>query len=192
MSDQKYSFVVVAYEGKDTCIEALETLHELSKKHEIKVKDAVALYKTESGKIKLHPKNDVTAKKGGLTGATAGLIFGLIMGVPLLGIAVGATTGALAGNISGVEKEVKHALEQELGANHSAICVLVKYAHWNAVREEMARHHGRVLISDLTEEAAAELELLAADHAVATAVEQELGDLELDDLETEDVQEEEG
>lgn len=174
MSDQKYSFVVVAYEGKDTCIEALETLHELSKEHEIKVGDAVALYKTESGKIKLHPKNDLTAKKGGLTGATAGLIIGMIMGGPILGMAVGAATGALAGNISGVEKDVKHVLEKELQVNNSVICVLVKYAHWGMVREEMARYNGRVIISDLTDEAAAELEQLAANSAVAAAVEQEL------------------
>lgn len=186
MSDQKFSFVVVAYEGKDTGIEALETLHELSKRHEIKARDAVVLYKTENGKLKLHPKNDMTAKKGGLTGGTAGLIIGMIMGGPLVGMAVGAATGALAGNISGLEKEVKEVLEQGLLPDQSALCVLVKYAHWDVVRGEMARHNGRILMSDLTEEATAALELLAADSAVATAVSQELSEQETDNTQNQE------
>lgn len=189
MSDQKHSFVVVAYEGKDTGIAALETLHELSKRHEVKVRDAVVLYKTESGKLKLHPDNDMTAKKGGLTGGTAGLIIGLIMGGPIVGMAVGAATGAWAGNISGVEKEVKQTLDEELLPDQSALCVLVKYAHWDVVRGEMARHNGRVVLSELTEEAAVALELLAADNAVATAVSQELSKPE---TETENTQDQEG
>lgn len=186
MSDQKYSFIVVAYEGKDTGVEAMETLHELGKQHEIKVRDAVVVYKNHKGKIKLHPKNDLTAKKGGLTGATAGLIIGFAMGGPALGAAVGAATGAVAGNISGIEKEVKHLLEDTLQEEDSALCVLVKYAHWQVVREEMARYHGHVVVSELNEEAAAAFEEMADQEEVAQAVAEELKDTENDAEDNED------
>ncbi|NJN55628.1 MAG: DUF1269 domain-containing protein, partial [Anaerolineae bacterium] len=85
-------------------------------------------------------------------------------------------------NISGVQKEVKQTLDEELLPDQSALCVLVKYAHWDVVREEMAQYNGRIVLSDLTEEATAALELLAADNAVATAVSQELGEPETDTI----------
>jgi len=174
MSEPKHSFIVVAYEGHNTAIAALETLHELAKHHEIKIRDAVVVYKDEKGKIKLHPKNDMTATKGGVTGMTAGLIIGTILGGPLLGAAVGAATGAIVGNISGLDKDVRHLLEEKLGVDDSALCALVKYAHWDAVRQEMARFHGQIITTELKEEDVVAFELLAEKPEVATAVTQVL------------------
>ena len=60
----KYSFIVVKYPQKDTAEAALETVMGLAKEKVVKLRDAVAITKTEKGKIKLHQTKDDPASKG--------------------------------------------------------------------------------------------------------------------------------
>ena len=69
MSDkEKYHFVVVKYPQADTGQEALGAVKVLAKDKVVKLKDAVAITKTEKGKIKLHQTKDDPAGKGLLKG----------------------------------------------------------------------------------------------------------------------------
>jgi len=69
MSDknEKYSFIVVKYPQKETGEAALAAVQALAKEKIVKLKDAVAITKTEKGKIKIHQTKDDTAGKGFLT-----------------------------------------------------------------------------------------------------------------------------
>jgi uncharacterized membrane protein len=65
---EKYSFLVIKYPKADTAMAALAVLKELSRDKVVKLRDAVALTKTEKGKIKLHqPKDDsIEGKEGAM------------------------------------------------------------------------------------------------------------------------------
>ena len=59
MSDQeKYSFIVVKYAGAETGRAALDAVQVMAKEGKVKLKDAVAINKTEKGKIKLYQTKD--------------------------------------------------------------------------------------------------------------------------------------
>ena len=68
---EKYSFIVVKYPQKETAEAALAAVVGLSKEKVVKLKDAVAITKTEKGKIKLHQTKDDPAGKGLYTASTA-------------------------------------------------------------------------------------------------------------------------
>lgn len=130
MSDktENYSFIVVKYQGVDTADAALDEIKALSKAKTVKLKDAVAMTKTEKGKIKLHQTKDDSAGKGFLKGGALGIIFGL-----LFGGAGWVVAGAVAGTAVGMfDKGLNDKLVKGLGADmttkESALAVLIKEA----------------------------------------------------------------
>ncbi len=76
---EKYSFIVVKYPQKETGGAALPVVKELAKEKIVKLKDAVAITKTEKGKIKLQQTKDDPASKGFLKGGVIGIIFAVLL-----------------------------------------------------------------------------------------------------------------
>ncbi len=79
---EKYSFIVVKYPKKETAGEALQAVLGLAKEKIVKLRDAVAITKTDKGKIKLHQTKDDPTSKGLLKGGAIGVIFALLFGPP--------------------------------------------------------------------------------------------------------------
>jgi uncharacterized membrane protein len=160
---EKYSFIVVKYPIKETGEAALQAVKELAKEKVVKLKDAVAITKTEKGKIKLHQTKDDPASKGFLKGGVIGIIFAVLFGGAAW-IAVGALVGTA---FSMFDRGIKNKLLKELGENmtadESALAVLVEEADWAVVKERMAAHNfqGEVVVSEIVEEHLAEVEKLA-------------------------------
>ncbi len=114
MSDKdKYSFIVVKYPAQATADEALQVVLGLAKEKVVKLRDAVAITKTEKGKIKLHQTKDDTAKKGFIKGGGIGVLFALLFG-PVGWVAAGA---ALGGAFAMFDRGIKNKLLKELGEN---------------------------------------------------------------------------
>jgi len=159
---EKYSFIVVKYPKKETGEAALEAVKGLAKEKIVKLKDAVAITKTEKGKIKLHQTKDDPASKGFLKGGVIGIIFAVLFGGAAW-IAVGALLGTA---FSMFDRGIKNKLLKELGENmttdESALAVLVEEADWDTVKERMAAHNfqGEVVVSEIVEEHLAEVEKL--------------------------------
>jgi uncharacterized membrane protein len=86
---EKYSFIVVKYPQKETAEAALAVALTLAKERVVKLKDAVAITKTEKGKIKLHQTEDDQAGKGFLKGGLVGVLLTVLLG-PAAWIAAGA------------------------------------------------------------------------------------------------------
>jgi uncharacterized membrane protein len=166
---EKTSFVVISYSGWHTASDALSALKSLSKEGEITIRDAVAVFKDEDGKIRLYEGGGKTLKKGAIAGGAAGLLVGvLLLGWPLVGLAIGAAAAAATGGISTLDKDVKKHLAEELQPYDSALCLLVSEVNWPVVLEKMQSQHfgGKVVSADLSEETAAAFEQLAQDDEV--------------------------
>jgi uncharacterized membrane protein len=184
VSDKKYSFVVVKYPQKDTAEAALEAVKQLAKEKVVELKDAVAITKSEKGKIKLHQTKDDPAGKGFLKGGVIGVIFAILFGAAGW-IAAGALLGtAFAIFDRGIKNDLLKELGEEMTPDESALAVLIKEADWATLKSRMQAldFQGETVISELVDEHLAEVEKLADNAEVVEAVPDEV---DLDESESE-------
>ncbi len=172
----KYSFLVIKYPKADTAMEALAVLKELAGDKVVKLKDAVAVTKTEKGKIKLHQTKDDSPGKGFIKGGFIGILFAALFG-PAGWIVLGATAGAaLASFDRGVKNKLLKELGQSMSASESAVAILVEHADWPTAVERMKSHNfgGQVVIEEIVAEDLEEVEKLLEDPKTVAAVPEEL------------------
>ena len=172
---EKYNFIVVKYPGADTAEAALGTVLELAKEKVVKLKDAVAITKTEKGKIKLHQTKDDPAGKGFLKGGLIGLLFALLFG-PAGWIVAGAALGtAFAMFDRGIKNKLLKELGEEMTSDESALAVLIVEADWDTFQARMnAKYTGEVVVRQMVEQHLDEAEELVENEAVAETVPEEL------------------
>jgi uncharacterized membrane protein len=181
---EKYNFVVVKYPQADTAEAALAAVRKMEKEKVVKLKDAVAITKTEKGKIKLHQTKDDTAGKGFLKGGLIGLVFAVLFG-PAGWVVAGAALGTA---FAMFDRGIKNKLLKELGENmtsdESALAVLVVEADWDTLNSRMdAKFSGEVIVSELVDEHLDKAEELVENEDVAETVPDELELPEADDSE---------
>jgi uncharacterized membrane protein len=173
---EKYSFIVVKYPKKETSEAALAAVTKLAKEKVVKLKDAVAITKTEKGKIKLHQTKDDPAGKGFLKGGVIGIIFAVLFG-PAGWIAAGALLGTA---FAIFDRGIKNKLLKELGdgmtSDESALAVLIEEADWGTLRDRMAAENfeGETIVTEVVDEHLAEVEKLADDSEKVEAVPEEI------------------
>ncbi|MGD9091514.1 MAG: DUF1269 domain-containing protein [Anaerolineales bacterium] len=175
MSD-KYSFIVVKYPQKDTADTALEEVMQLAKEKVVKLKDAVAITKTEKGKIKLHQTKDDPASKGFLKGGVIGIIFAVLFGAAGW-IAAGALLGtAFALFDRGIKNDLLKELGEEMTSDESALAVLVEQADWATLKQRMdvSGFQGEAVITEIVDEHLEEVEKLVDNPEVVEAVPDEV------------------
>jgi uncharacterized membrane protein len=172
----KYSFIVVKYPQKDTADAALKAVLGLAKEKVVKLRDAVAITKTEKGKLKLHQTKDDPTSKGLLKGGGIGVIFALLFG-PAGWIVAGAAAG---GALATFDRGIKNKLLKELGENmtpeESAMAVLVEEADWEKALGRMAdkKLQGQVIVQEMVAEHLAAIEKLVDVPPTTEAVPEEL------------------
>ncbi len=171
----KYSFIVLKYPQPDTAEAALAVVRKLEKEKVVKLKDAVAITKTEKGKIKLHQTKDDPAGKGFLKGGLIGLIFAVLFG-PAGWVVAGA---ALGGAFAMFDRGVKNKLLRELGENmtpeDSALAVLILEADQDTLNARMdAKFSGEVIVSEIVDEHLDKAEELVENQEVVETVPEEL------------------
>ena len=173
---EKYSFIVVKYPQKETGEAALATVVGLAKEKVVKLKDSVAITKTEKGKIKLHQTKDDPAGKGFLKGGLIGVLFAILFG-PAGWIVAGAALGTA---FSMFDRGIKNKLLKELGddmsTEESALAVLIEEADWETLRDRMAANDfkGEVVVSQIVEDHLDEVEKLTEDPEKVEAVPEEM------------------
>ena len=141
----------------------------------VKLKDAVAITKTEKGKIKLHQTKDDPAGKGFLKGGLIGLLFALLFG-PAGWIVAGAALGTAFSMFDrGIKNKLLKELGEEMTSDESALAVLIVEADWDTLKARMdAKYSGEVVVSQMVEEHLDEAEELVENEAVAETVPEEL------------------
>ena len=173
---EKYSFLVIKYPKTETAMEALAVLQELSKEKVVKLKDAVAVTKTQEGNIQIHQTKDDSAGKGFLKGGLIGIIFAILFG-PAAWVAIGVVAGTA---LAMFDRGIKNKLLKELGKGmkiyESAVAILVEQADWKKAVERMRAHNfqGEVVISEIVEDDLAEVEELLKDEKKIAAVPEEM------------------
>jgi uncharacterized membrane protein len=176
MGEQQYSFLVIKYPIPETATVALGVLKQLADDQVIKLKDAVALTKTPSGKLELHQTKDDSIGKGFMKGGLLGVIFAALFG-PAGWIVLGAAAG---GVFAGFDRGIKNKLLKELGggmkSDESAIAILVEEADWPTAFERMKSYGfgGQLVLSEITPEDMDEVEKLLDDQKTVDSVPPEL------------------
>ena len=177
MSDkaEKYSFIVVKYPQQETADEALKAVLGLAKEKVVKLRDAVAITKTDKGKIKLHQTKDDPTGKGFVKGGVIGVIFALLFGPPGWIVAGAALGGAFATFDRGIKNKLLKELGENMTPEESALAVLVEEADWETMRQRMAEYnfHGEIIVRELIAEHLAAVEKLV-DQPPAEAVPEEV------------------
>jgi len=163
--------VVLGFDDPFKAEEVRLALYKLQREYLIDLEDAVVAIKTPEGQVKLNQRVNLPLA-GAATGGFWGLLIGVLFMNPLLGVAVGAASGAVAGALSdiGIKDDFMKELAETLRPNTSALFILIRHSTPDRVMEELARHGGRVLKTNLTREDEARLrEALASVHREAGA-----------------------
>ena len=173
--NEKYSFIVVKYAGADTAGQALATVRELAKEKVVKLKDAVAITKTDKGKIKLHQTKDDTAGEGFLKGGVIGLVFAVLFGGAAWLVAGAALGGAFAMFDRGIKDKLLKELGENMTSDESALALLIEEADWGALLSRMdSKYTGEVVLEQLVEDHLAAVEALTGKREAVEAVLEEL------------------
>ena len=172
----KYSFLVIKYPKRETADTALGVLKQLGREGVVKLRDAVAITKTDKGKIKLHQTKDDSVGKGFVKGGFIGILFAALFG-PVGWIALGAAAGGVfAGFDRGIKNKLLKELGQDMTPDESAIAILVEEADWQTAFERMRAQGfgGQLVISEIVAEDLAEVEKLLEDPKTVESVPEEL------------------
>jgi len=160
----------------DTAEAALEITKELAKEKVVKLKDAVAITKTEKGKIRLHQTKDDPASKGFLKGGVIGIVFAVLFGAAGWIVASALLGTAFAMFDRGIKNKLLKEFGEEMTTNESALAVLIKQADWAILSDRLDEKNfqGTILISELVEENLDEVEKLVENQKALGAVPEDI------------------
>ena len=171
---QQAELMVIGFQGKHRAAEVLNQLQDMDVSFAIDLKDAVAVYRTNGGKLRVDQSVQPTTKEGAAWGALIGGMIGAILLAPVtLGAsaAVGAAavgTGALTGGMTGAaiggdEADtwkrtygISDDFVKDVGGmvqpGESAVLVLARASDPVAVAERFRGYGGKVLRTTLPRE----------------------------------------
>ncbi len=110
-----------------TALEVLKEVEQKAKEAKANLEDAVVVYKTEAGEIKVKQTRDVTPGKGARRGAFWGLLVGTLLGGPIGGVLGGMGIGAIYGRAvdKGVSEKFIKKVTEGLKPGRSALLLLI-------------------------------------------------------------------
>lgn len=179
--------VVVGFEGKHRAAEVLDQLEVLDDYWTIDLKDAVAVYRTDDGKLRYDRSVQPTTDDGAAGGALLGGMIGALLIAPFTGglsaaaaataIGTGAATFGLTGAVIGADdaesfKEdfgISDDFVRQVGGmvqpGQSAVFVLARASDPKIVQEQFRGYGGKILSTTLPADAAARFEKLMTSHS---------------------------
>ena len=163
--------IVAGFQGKHRAAEVLDQIVDRNAELAIGLKDAVAVYRTNSGKLRVDSSVQPTSKEGALMGGFVGTIVGSLLALPFtagasaavaagaLGsgaLAFGATGAVIAGEDTAEDKEkygISEDLVEKIGGmiqpGQSAVFVLANATNPKRVAEEFRGYGATILTATL-------------------------------------------
>ena len=173
--------IVVGFKGTKRAAEVLGQVRQLNERWKMDLEDAVAVYRTENGTLRVDESIQPTEKEGAAGGALLGGLIGALLAAPFtagasvpaaaaaLGLG-GATMGAMLGGVVGGTEAadwkdvygISEDFVKEVGGmvqrGQSAVFVLGRAHNPGEVSDQFAGYGGRVLRTTLSKEAAAKFQ----------------------------------
>ena len=172
--------VVVGFEGKHRAAEVLNQLQAMELSFDIDLKDAVAVYRTDDGKLRTDLSVQLTTKEGAAWGGMVGGLIGAALLAPFTAgasaaaaataMGAGFFTGGLTGAVIGAEDAntwkttygISDDFVKQVGGmvqpGQSAVFVLARASDPAVVAERFRGYGGKVLHTTLPKESAAKFE----------------------------------
>jgi uncharacterized membrane protein len=180
MAEQQAELMVIGFEGKHRAAEVLAQVEALDLSFAIDLKDAVAVYRTSNGRLRVDTSVQPTTKEGAAWGAVLGGSIGAILLAPFTAgasaavaastIGMGALTGSLTGAALGADDAdtwkrnfgIPESFVQQVGGmvqpGQSAVFILARSSDPVAVAEKFRGYGGKVLRTTLPKDAASKIE----------------------------------
>ncbi|MFA9403813.1 MAG: DUF1269 domain-containing protein, partial [Anaerolineales bacterium] len=139
--------------------------------------DAVVVYKTKSGDVKIKQTKDITLGKGAGRGAFWGLLIGLLFGGPLGGVLWGLGIGAIYGRVvdHGVDDKFIQDVGDALKPSTSALLILIREEDYDDALAYLKTFDAKIYEAELGEEAEEAVVKAAENPEIAKAVDVEFG-----------------
>lgn len=153
------------------------TIEKAAKEADVKLDDAVFVYKTQDGRLELKQIMDITSGKGARRGTFWGLLIGLILGGPIAGALGGLALGAIYGGIKdkGVDDKFIENVGQAMRPRTSALFLLIKEEDYEQAIAYLRTFEAEIFESELSEAAEEAVNEALEDEEVAKAVESDMG-----------------
>jgi uncharacterized membrane protein len=165
-SDKDYDLIIAVMDGRGKADEFFTVAKSKEADGAFQVKEAATFHRNESGQIRLNNKGYVAGWKGGGIGLGVGILLGGPIGM--------AAVGGLLGYMRGKERrELRDKVNEQLGAEQSAIALMLDAVDWDVVREIGNAFGAELLHAELRGEDLQKVEELAEDPDVQQAVEEE-------------------
>lgn len=168
---------VVAFEGTHRAGEVLRQLQELNEDWIIDLNDAVAVYRTKNGRLRVEQSVELTTKEGAGMGGLLGAMVGALLAAPFTagvsvpataaaigatGVALGGVTGAALGADDAATWKDRYGISDDfvkqvggmVQPGQSALFVLARASNPVALAERFRGYGGKVLRTTLRAEQA--------------------------------------
>jgi uncharacterized membrane protein len=161
--------------------QALDMLKFLSKKAKdanVDLEDAVVVYKTRSGDVKIKQTAEVTAGKGAKRGSFWGLLAGVVLGGPIVGLMGGMGLGALYGKLTdhGINDQFIKDVGNALDRHGSALMLMIKDEDYARSINYLKTFELQILEADISEDTEEAVQTAAQNDDVAAVVNEQLED----------------
>jgi arylsulfatase len=142
----------------------------------VELADAVVVYKSRRGRIRLSQAREVSPRQASTWGGAAGLVVGAALGGPVALAALGAVAGGAGVRVrdSGISDAILHGLRDDLSVDDSALALLIRSADWGTLRDRMADFDHEILVAEFTDENASAVASVISDEEAIAAVVEEL------------------
>jgi uncharacterized membrane protein len=183
------NLTVVGFKGRHRASEVLTQLENLSFDWSVDLRDAVAAYRTDDGKLRIDKSFQPTTSDGVASGAILGTMFGALLAAPFTGglsaaaaaSAVGVsaltagTAGAAIGGIDAEDWKAEFGITDEfvkkvggmIQPGDSAVFALIQGGNAERVAEQFRGHGGTILYTTLKPKAAERLQSVLKGEAPA-------------------------
>jgi uncharacterized membrane protein len=159
----------------DQAMAVLESIQKSAKGANVKLEDAVVVFKNLDGEVKIKQTKDITAGKGAGWGSLWGLIVGLIFGGPIVGALLGLAIGAIYGGAvdHGIDDKFLKNVGNSLGQTDSAVLILIREEDYEDAIAYLKSFETEIYEADISAEAEATLHKAVENDKVAKTVEAE-------------------